>query len=51
MSSESNYMNIVDISMSVNIFDKSIYGFDQNRLALPPKNLTPLIFENFPGPS
>ena len=45
MISESNCISIVDISMSVNIFDIFSYDFDQNRSALP-KYLTPLIFEN-----
>ena len=34
--------------MSVNIFDISSYAFDKNRSATP-KNLAPLIFENFSG--
>ena len=50
MISESNCINIVDISMSVDIFDIFCYSFDQNRSA-PFKNLAPpLIFEKFKGP-
>ena len=33
MISEANCINIVDISMSANIFEIFSYGFDQNRSA------------------
>ena len=41
MISESNCINIVDLLMSVNIIDTFCYGFDQNRLGPPTKNLAP----------
>ena len=48
MISESNCINIVDVSMSVNIFDIFGYSFDQNRLAPSPKDLASPNFWKFP---
>ena len=40
MISESNCINIVEVSIFLNIFDIFSYGFDQNRSG-PSKNLAP----------
>ena len=49
MISDSNCINIVDVSMSVNIFHIFRYGFDQNRSASPKDLAPPLIYKNFLG--
>ena len=46
MISESNCINIVDVPISVNIFDIFSYCCDQN-LSAPPENLAPLICKKF----
>ena len=51
MISESNCINIVDVSMFVSILDIYFYGFDQNHSGSSWKFSPPLIFEKFLGPS